>query len=141
MKMKRFLLIVVLFSFMGNSGFAQQNNDDAGSKIREKMTEYLQKRLRLSKTEADKFSPTFLKYFMEARNAQRSFQNDPLIRQQKIIELRLHYRDEFRDIMGEKRSNDVFTFEREFVEKVKEIRNERLQSRPDQNLRPRKNEE
>ncbi len=139
--MKRFLLIAVLFFFMDHSGFAQQNKDDAGSKIREKMTEYLQKRLRLSNAEADKFSPVFLKYFMEAKNAQRSFQNDPLIRQQKIIELRLHYRDEFRDIMGEKRSNDVFTFEREFVEKVKEIRNERLQSRPDQNLRPRKNEE
>ncbi len=138
--MKRLLLISGLFLFMCVSGSAQQQQEEAGSKIREKMTEYLQKRLRLSNTEADKFSPVFLKYFMEARNAQRSFQNDPLIRQQKIIELRLHYRDEFRDIMGEKRSNDVFTFEREFVEKVKEIRNERLQNRPDQNLKPRRNE-
>ncbi len=138
--MKRLLLISGLFLFMCVSGSAQQHNAEAGSKIREKMTEYLQKRLRLSNTEADKFSPVFLKYFMEARNAQRSFQNDPLVRQQKIIELRLYYRDEFRDIMGEKRSNDVFTFEREFVEKVKEIRNERLQNRPDQNLKPSRNE-
>jgi hypothetical protein len=137
--MKRILLIASIILFTGFSGFAQQD-DDAANKIREKMTEYLQKRLRLSNAEADKFSPVFLRYFMEARNAQRSFQNDPLIRQQKIIELRLRYRDEFRDIMGEKRGNDVFTFEREFVEKVKEIRNERLQNKPDQNLRPKRNQ-
>lgn len=138
--MKRFLLITGLLLFIVANGFAQQNEDNGG-KIREKMTEYLQKRLRLSKNEADKFSPVFLKYFMEARNTQRSFQNDPLVRQQKIIELRLHYRDEFRDIMGEKRGNDVFSYEKEFVEKVKEIRNERLQNKPDQNLKPIRNEE
>jgi hypothetical protein len=137
--MKKILFIASIILFTGFSGFAQQD-DDAGNKIREKMTEYLQKRLRLSNAEADKFSPVFLRYFMEARNAQRSFQNDPLIRQQKIIELRLRYRDEFRDIMGEKRGNDVFTFEREFVEKVKEIRNERMQNKPDQNLRPKRNQ-
>ena len=138
--MKKIILITGFLLFIGAHGFTQQKEDDGG-KIREKMTEYLQKRLRLSKNEADKFSPVFLKYFMEARNTQRSFQNDPLVRQQKIIELRLHYRNEFRDIMGEKRGSDVFSYEKEFVEKVKEIRNERLQNKPEPNLRPRRNEE
>ena len=58
-KMKKIILITGFLLFIGAHGFTQQKEDDGG-KIREKMTEYLQKRLRLSKNEADKFSPVEL---------------------------------------------------------------------------------
>lgn len=105
--------------------------EDGGSKLREKMTEYVQQKLGLSKSEADRFSPIFLDYFKDLRSTNQEFKGDRLILQQKIVELRLRYRDQFKPIVGEKRSNDVFLYEREFVKEVKELRQDRLQNRKD----------
>ena len=99
--------------------------------MQERMNEYIQKRLGLSKTEADRFSPVFLDYFDELRKTNQQFKGDALKRQQKIVDLRIRYRDQFKNIVGEKRSNDVFTYERDFVEEVKQLRNERLQNKND----------
>jgi hypothetical protein len=114
--------------FLNASAIAQ---DDAGNgnKIREKMTEYVQKRLGLSKGEAERFNPVFLNYFNELRNTNIQHGDDKLVLQQKIIDLRLRYRDQFKPIVGEKRSNDVFTYERDFVEEVKRLRQDRIQNR------------
>jgi hypothetical protein len=48
--------------------------------------------------------------------------------QKKIVETRLNFRNQFKDIVGEKRSNDVFVYERDFVDEVKRIRQERMQN-------------
>jgi hypothetical protein len=129
---KTFYLFTLLLSFC-ITAVAQEEEDDnrGGGKLQEKMTEYVQTRLGLSKGEAEKFSPVFLDYFKELRRTNKEFKGDRLVLQQKIVELRLRYRDQFRPIIGEKRSNEVFTYEKEFVDKVREIRTERLQNRPD----------
>jgi hypothetical protein len=93
------------------------------------MTEYIQQKLGLSKTEADKFSPVFLDYFRDLRKTNQDFKGDRLVLQQKIVELRLRYRDQFKPIIGDKRSNDVFTYERDFIKGVKELQQDRLQNR------------
>ncbi len=125
--MKRILYILGFLFVLNSSSFAQ---DDNGGKVREKMTEYIQQKLGLSKNEAERFGPVFLDYFKELRTTNQSFKGDRLVLQQKIVELRLKYRDQFKPIIGEKRSNDVFTYEREFVQGIKDLRNERLQNRP-----------
>lgn len=129
---KTLYTIALLFSFCIGA-FAQDDDDDnrGGGKLQEKMTEYVQTRLGLSKAEAERFSPVFLDYFKELRRTNREFKGDRLVLQQKVVELRLRFRDQFRPIIGEKRSNEVFTYEKEFVDKVRDIRNERLQNRPD----------
>lgn len=109
--------------------FAQDDDRGNGDKVRQRMTEYLQKRLNLSKGEAERFSPVFMDYFNELRRTNQQYRGDRLVLQQKIVDLRLRYRDQFKSIMGEKRSNDVFTYEREFINEVKELRKERLQGR------------
>jgi hypothetical protein len=126
--MKKYLYILFFSMFLNVSAIAQ---DDAGNgnKIREKMTEYVQKRLGLSKSEAERFNPVFLNYFNELRNTNIQHGDDKLVLQQKIIDLRLRYRDQFKPIVGEKRSNDVFTYERDFVEEVKRLRQDRIQNR------------
>jgi hypothetical protein len=106
-----------------------QDDDDKNGKLQQKMTEYVQNRLGLSKGEAEKFSPMFLDYFHELRRTNKEFRGDRLVLQQKVVELRLRYRDQFRPVIGEKRSNEVFTYEKEFVDQLREIRNERLQNR------------
>ena len=125
--MKRILYILGFLFVLNSSSFAQ---DDNGGKVREKMTEYIQQKLGLSKNEAERFGPVFLDYFKELRNTNQSFKGDRLVLQQTIVELRLKYRDQFKPIIGEKRSNDVFTYEREFVQGIKDLRNERLLNRP-----------
>lgn len=124
--MKRILYIL---SFVVLSVTAAQAQDDAkGDKIRERMTEYIQKRLDLSKSEADKFAPVFMDYFNELRKTNNQYRGDRLVLQQKIVDLRLRYRDQFKTIMGEKRGNDVFKHEHEFVETLKDVRRERMQN-------------
>ena len=127
--MKRILYILSCFLLLSTATLAQDPSGN-GDKIRERMTEYLQKRLNLSKAEADRFGPVFMDYFNELRNTSQQYKGDRLVMQQKIVDLRLRYRDQFKNIMGEKRSNDVFVYEREFVNEVKELRKERLQNKP-----------
>ena len=126
--MKKIFYILSFLFVTGISSYAQDND---GGKLRQKMTEYIQQKLGLSKNEAERFGPVFLDYFKELRKTNQDFRGDRLVLQQKIVELRLRYRDQFKPIIGEKRSNDVFTYEREFIKGVKELQQDRLQNRSD----------
>jgi len=137
--MKRFLLIIFLFMLAGVKLHAQEVDDDRGNeKIRDKMNQFIQQRLNLSKTEAEKFSPVFLRYFKDWRTTLRDTKAEPvLVRQQKIVDLRLRYRDQFKGIIGDKRSTEVFDHQQRFIEEIKTLRRERLEN-GNQKL-PRKN--
>ncbi|HEY1115626.1 MAG TPA: hypothetical protein VGE66_18800 [Chitinophagaceae bacterium] len=126
--MKKILYTLSCFLLLSTASFAQDDRGN-GNKISERMTEYLQRRLNLSKPEAERFGPVFMQYFNDLRNTNQQYRGDRLVLQQKIVDLRLRYRDQFKNIMGEKRSNDVFTYEREFVNEVHKIREERLQNK------------
>jgi hypothetical protein len=127
MTMKKiFYIFIFLFSF-SSASIAQDDQD--GGKVRERMVEYIQEKLGLSKTEAERFSPVFMDYFKELRKTNQEFKGDRLVLQQKIVELRLRYRDQFRPIIGEQRSNELFIHERYFIQKVKLERDLRLQNR------------
>jgi len=124
-------IILYLFSFFILSTTALGQDDTGqGAKIRERMTEYIQKRLSLSKSEAEKFGPVYLNYFNEVRKINQEYKGDKLVLQQKIVEVKLNYRDQFKTIVGEKKSNDVFIYEREFINEIRELRNERSQNKP-----------
>jgi len=123
--MKKFLLILTLAS-LGFSSIAQNDEHD---KIRDKMTEFIQKRLDLTRNEAERFTPVFIRYFREWKQTLQENRADGLVRQQRIIELRLRYRTEFRDIVGEKRSNDVYKQQDVFVREIKEMREEQIKAR------------
>jgi hypothetical protein len=130
--MKKIFYILILTFSVTTASFAQDDGpDDGAGKIREKMIEYVQQKLGLSKSEAEKFQPVFMDYLRQLKTTKHDFQGDRLVLQQKIAELRLRYRDQFRPIVGEKRSNEVFTHERDFIQKVVEERNDRLQNRKD----------
>jgi hypothetical protein len=129
--MKRFLLILSLFFVTGSCLFAQDDEDNDGNeKIRDKMNEYIQKRLSLSNDEAKKFSPVFLQYFKEWRQTIKGNRGDKLILQQKIVDLRLRYRTQFREIIGEKRGNNVFTQQENFIRELRDLRKDRQGNRP-----------
>lgn len=128
--MKRILLILYVLLAAGLYTFAQQENANEGNeKIRDKMNEYIQKKLNLSRSEAEKFSPVFLRYFKEWRMALQETKGEPtLLRQQKVVDLRLRYMNEFKNIIGEQRSAEVFDQQEGFMREMKKLRQERLQN-------------
>lgn len=129
--MKRFLFILSLLFVTNVCLFAQDDNEDDGNdNIRDKMSEYIQKRLDMSKDEAAKFTPVFIRYFREWRTTLRENKDDRLLLQKKIIDLRLKYRTEFREIIGERRANQVFGHQETFIKDVRAIRRERLRNTP-----------
>ncbi|HEY6064277.1 MAG TPA: hypothetical protein VIV35_11745 [Chitinophagaceae bacterium] len=120
--MKKYLVILLLFLLTGFSAFSQTaDTEQEGGKIADRMREYIQNNLGLSKNEAERFSPVFMRYIREFAQTHRENRGDRLILQQKIIELRLRYRGEFRQILDEQRANKVFHYEDEFRIKAKEI--------------------
>ena len=125
--MKKFLLILTLALF---AGFAAKAQDDDNDKIRDKMREFIQKRMNLSKNEAERFTPVFIRYFREWRQTLRENRDDVLVRQQKIVDLKIRYRSEFKEIVGEKRSNEVFKKQEEFVRIIAEQSRSRKDERP-----------
>lgn len=129
--MKRFLLILSLFIITSPVLFAQDDDGNEGNeKIRDKMNEYIQKRLNLSDDESKKFTPVFIRYFKEWKQTIKDNKGDKLILQQKIVDLRLRYRTQFREILGEKRGNTVFNHQENFMQELRNIRKERLGDRP-----------
>ena len=128
--MKRVLLILSVFLVTSGSLFAQDDDNDGNEKIRDRMNEYIQKRLNLSNDEAKKFSPVFLQYFKEWRQTLRDNKGDRLVLQQKIVDLRLRYRTQFREVLGEQRGNQVFGHQEKFIKELRDLRRDRLGDRP-----------
>ena len=121
--MKKILLICSLsvFSFFG----AYSQDEGQNEQIREKMSEFIQKRMNLSKAEAEKFTPIFYRYFQDWRKTLNENRNDRLVLQQKVAELRLRYRNEFKDIIGEKRSNEVYKQQEVFIRELRQLKQQR----------------
>lgn len=127
------IITIVAFAFTLHTAVAQ--DDQPGMKLREKMVEYIQTKLGLEKAEAERFQPVFLDYIKELRRTNKEFRGDRLVLQQKVVELRLRYREQFKPIIGEKRSNEVFQHEGNFLrtlrQEVQERRQERIERRAD----------
>ena len=132
------ILYTVIFFFALHTASAQDDKPGA-TRLKEKMVEYIQDKLGLNKSEAERFQPLFMDYLRQLRDTKQEYKDDRLVLQQKIIEARLRFREQVKPVIGEKRSNDVFTYEREFVEKVQDIKNERLQERRDGRANKRNN--
>lgn len=135
--MKKWITILILIFVPAFSVMAQTDPDEPTpqeSKIRERMQEYIQNRLNLNRNEAEKFTPVFVRYFREFAQTHRTYRTDKLVLQQKIIDLRLRYRTEFRQIMDEQRANRVFKHEDEFrqevVKMIRENRRDRIDNKP-----------
>jgi hypothetical protein len=128
--MKKIVYILVFVFSFSHVSFAQ--DDDAGGKLRDRMIQYIQDKLGLSKSEAEKFQPVFMDYLKDMRSTKQQYKNgDRLVLQQKIIDLRIRYRDQFKPIIGEARSNQVFKHEHDFIEQARTELKDRLDNRLD----------
>jgi len=136
------ILYILIFALGLQTAFAQDEGPGE-IKLREKMIEYIQTKLSLSRAEAEKFQPVFINYFRELKRTNHDYKGlgRPLELQQKLLEVRMRYRDQFKPIIGEQKSNEVFTHERDFLKSVRQEINERRQDRIDGRADKRKNSE
>ena len=127
--MKKALIILNLFLITCTAAYTQEedNNGNEG-RVRDKMVEYIQERLGLSKEEAAKFSPVFLRYFKEWRTTIKENKGDNLVLKQKVVDLQLRYRPQFQDIVGEKRGSKIFNHQENFIRELKAVQQERRQN-------------
>ena len=71
---------------MPAAGFiAQEDDDNANEKIKDKMSEYIQQTLNLSKDETAKFTPVFLRYFKEWRQTLKENKDIPVLADSKKL--------------------------------------------------------
>ncbi len=127
--MKKLLLILGLSFFTSTACFSQDGDND-NDKIREKMSEFIQRRMGLSRAEAEKFNPVFMRYFREWKTTIQTNRNDRPMLQLRVAELRIRYRTEFKDIVGEKRCNQIYDHQEVFIHEIQRLRQEQLNRRP-----------
>ena len=135
--MKKYFLILFVFISSAMNLVAQDDDgaDDRGGKLQQRMKEYIQKRLGLSRAESERFSPIFLRYIVELRRTHRENKADKPMLQLRVAELRVRFRNEFKLVMDEQRANKVYEYQREFENKVREeIKEKRLGNMPNRRV-------
>lgn len=124
--MKSILVIFIslaLFSFCNGQSF-NHNKEDAKSndlrKIQAMEMAFITKELNLNPDEAQKFWPIFNQYRNEIKGiASNKGVTDRLDKQQKMLDLKKKYREDFTKLLSQDRANKVFGAEADFKSLVR----------------------
>lgn len=124
MKTLRLTLVSLFFSFTAFSQVQRPGNPEARAnelkKIQAMEMAFITKELNLSPEEAQKFWPVFNQYRNELRSiSTEKKMNDHLEKQQKMLDIRKKYREDFSKVMNQDRANRVFGAEDEFKSLVR----------------------
>jgi len=138
--MKKFLLIfrngalLLLLLLAGVSTFAQQNKQNAHDQIESLRIAFISQQLNLSPEEAQRFWPVYNAYRSESEALQKSYggqltADQQLDLEQKKLDLKRKYKPQFESALGKEKLNQLYNLEHKFQEKLKEIREQRMQQR------------
>ncbi len=132
----RKLLLINLFLFAALVCWSQppgpppHGDGPPDPKLPERMSAFIQTKLDMSTTEREKFDPAFKQYLKELAKIHRENKDDRLVMQQQMIELRLRYRKDFRQWLGDQRGDRIFLEEERFrtvvLRTLRERRNQRM---------------
>jgi len=114
--MKKIFFLAILFLGTFFMTFGQPNPTQ---KVHKLFLNYLEQKLPLTSQESIQMQPLVAKYFLELRNILKN-NFDPLLREQKRIELKIQYRNSFTPIIGQERANRFFVEEQVFRKKIRE---------------------
>ena len=117
-----FVFLATMFSF------AQTGDDLKGgtNRIDAIKIAYLTKELELSPDEAKAFWPLYDRYTGEIKSTLKdSKDDDVLVRQQKLLDIRKKYKNEFVKVLSQERVNRLFMAENRFAELLKKDLQER----------------
>jgi hypothetical protein len=120
--MKKYLLIALLL-FPAFISLGQQNNEDPkdGSRLQAYKIAFLTQKLNLSPQEAQRFWPIYNKYEQEIRAVRiqnRMNKSTEIETEEKILNIRKKYNDEFGKALSNDKVNTFFKSERDFSNMV-----------------------
>lgn len=133
-----FLSLAVMYcSALDIPGY--QNNGYAnGDRIEALRVAYITEQLKLTPAEAEHFWPVYNAYRNDLITLQRNFRaNDgsvltaeqQLDLEQRKLDLKKRYKPQFESALGVDKLNQLYNLEHKFQEKLKEIREQRMQQR------------
>ena len=114
------LSLTVLFANSQDQRMQRENRLAEIKKIQAMEMAFITKELNLSPNEAQKFWPVFNQYRNELKSvvAEKKM-GDQLEKQQKTLDIRKKYREDFSKVMSQERANKVFGAEEEFKSLVR----------------------
>ncbi len=137
--MKRIYLLI-LFAVVGFFANAQeeQPSEKKQQDIEALKVAFISKELELTPDEAEKFWPVYNQYSKELRT---TFKNDAdvLDRDEKVLNLRKRYRDQFSKVLGPERMNRIFSSEGRFHQLlIKSMRNQNQRNKMNRPMPPKR---
>jgi len=140
--MKKIVFIISLLFLHNYFCVGQTQSDTNVDKIEGIKQTYMNKELNLTPEEAQKFWPVYKSYFKEIREARKNYTNDEVAFEEKVVQIRKKYKDNFKTILNsDERANKVFVSEKNLRDLLKkELQNrQRLRQLPNQPQGKRKN--
>ena len=148
MKIKSTLLLLLLMVLAGNTfagrfHYQQNNGQNPGDRIESLRIAYISQQLNLTPQEAEKFWPVYNSYRNDLETLRKNFKGADLTAEQQLdleqkkLDLKKKYKPQFEVALGTEKMNQLYNLERKFQEKLKEIREQRMQQRgANPNARP-----
>jgi len=136
--MKRILSLILFCLTVSFCALAQDAPKTEVQRLEAYKIAYLTKKLNLSPSEAQKFWPIYNKYQEEVKNLRvdsRQDKNSEIETEEKMLNIRKKYNDEFSKALNNDKVNTLFRSEREFSLMVQKELMERRQQKLDQRRR------
>lgn len=141
--MKKFLTILkntgllLLLLLAVQQAHPQQNRQSAHDQIEALRIAFISQQLNLSPEEAQRFWPVYNAYRSESESLQKSYAgqltaDQQLELEQRKLDLKRKYKPQFEAALGKEKLNELYNLEHKFQEKLKEIREQRMQQRQTQ---------
>jgi hypothetical protein len=116
--MKKFIVSLVIFM---NINYFCNAQDANSKKIDSLQVEYFNKELGLSEEESAMFWPVYKNYKNEIRSTRKESESDPIALEEKILNIRKKYRNDFKKILeSEERVNKVYVLEKSFRDMLRD---------------------
>jgi hypothetical protein len=133
--MKKFYLLLVLMSL---TAFVKAQDEALSAEKKQQGIDalkvaFISKELDLTPDEAQKFWPIYNQYAKDLKNT-ISRGNDVLDRDEKVLNLRKSYKEQFSNVLGQQRMNKMYNAEGRFRNLlIKSMRNQNQNQRPQNN--------
>lgn len=131
--MKKFYILFLFISFTTLARAQEEvTSEKRQQDIEALKVAFISKELELTPAEAQKFWPVYNQYSNELKTTIKG-ETDALVRDEKILNIKKKYRDQFTSILGEERMNRLFNAEGKFRQLLlKSMRNQYRANQPAQ---------
>lgn len=142
-KMTSYLSVLLMLVLISTQMFAQGQPEsnaqgNKGEKIEALRIAFISQQLNLNPQEAQKFWPVYNQYKNDLKMLHQNFKmdangqmdaNKQLDFEQKKLDLKKKYKNEFEGALGKEKVNQLYNLEHQFQEKLKDMREQRQQNR------------